>query len=135
MNSNLWIIILSMLIIINELRHVIINHNKDKIKLINDEYEGMKNIFDNKFIFKLGITINLIFAIIYLSYYFATSNQNTILIPFAIILGITYIYKTINILYKIKSSKVLLKEHNMKWFELLNISYATVVVLFVVNVL
>ena len=135
MNSNLWIIILSMLIIINELRHVIINHNKDKIKLINDEYEGMKNIFDNKFIFKLGIAVNLIFAIIYLSYYFTTSNQNTILIPFAIILGITYIYKTINILYKIKSSKVLLKERNMKWFELLNIAYATIVISFVVNVL
>jgi len=135
MNSNLWIIILSMLIIINELRHVIINYNKDKIKLINDEYEGMKNIFDNKFIFKLGIAVNLIFAIIYLSYYFTTSNQNTILIPFAIILGITYIYKTINILYKIKSSKVLLKERNMKWFELLNIAYATIVISFVVNVL
>jgi len=121
---NHWIIAYSILIILGELIIITNNRNDKTLNLI----------------YKYGLLSILVFGATYLYYYLKTSMEYKILIPFAIILSVIYIFKAINILYKskknnIKVDKIKIVEKYTRWFEALNITYAVLVLLFTINVM
>ena len=120
---NHWIIAYSILIILGELIIITNNRNDKTLNLI----------------YKYGLLSILVFGATYLYYYLKTSMEYKILIPFAIILSVIYIFKAINILYKskkdnVKVDKIKIVEKYTRWFEALNITYAVLVLLFTINV-
>jgi len=121
---NHWIIAYSILIILGELIIITNNRNDKTLNLI----------------YKYGLLSILVFGATYLYYYLKTSMEYKILIPFAIILSVIYIFKAINILYKskkdnVKVDKIKIVEKYTRWFEALNITYAVLVLLFTINVM
>jgi len=119
---NHWIIAYSILIILGELIIITNNRNDKTLNLI----------------YKYGLLSILVFGATYLYYYLKTSMEYKILIPFAIILSVIYIFKAINILYKSKKDNVKVDkiiEKYTRWFEALNITYAVLVLLFTINVM